>query len=157
MEPVGAAGAPAEWTDRLAISDLVLRFSDAVTRGDAEAVEAMWVDDGVWEESAPVELRIAGARAIRDHVASTLTVDLFVQMVHGAVVTLHGDGRASSRTTLQSFARVADVSFRNLGIYYDELVKVGGRWLFARRRLQNVYVESEPLTGDVVTPRTEIP
>ncbi len=151
-----ATDGPGEWTERAAITDLVVRFSDAVTRGDLDALEALWVREGVWEESAPIDLTIVGAEAIRAHVASMDTVDLFVQMVYGAVVTLHGADRATSRTTLQSFARVQNVAFKNLGIYYDDLVKVEGQWKFARRRLQNIYVETEPLTGDVTLARAHI-
>ncbi len=146
-----------EWIDRLAIADLGVRFSDAVTRGDLDAFEALWVPDGVWEESAPLNLRIVGAAVIRAHVASMDTIDFFVQMTHGAVVTLHGEDRASARTTVQSFARAKDAGFKNLGIYYDDLVKVDGRWKFARRRLENIYIETEPLTGTLATARSDIP
>lgn len=148
---------PAEWADRLAIQDLVLRHSDAVTRGDWSAFEAMWVTDGIWRESAPIDLEIVGVDAIRAHVASLDDVDLFVQMVLGTVVTFEGPRRASARSTLHSLARVGEVSFKNYGIYYDDLVKVDGRWRFARRRLENIYVETEPLTGQVTTARTDIP
>ncbi len=148
---------PAEWVERIAIQDLVVRFSDAVTRGDWEAFEDLWLSDGVWEESAPFDLRIEGASAICAHVTSLETVDFFVQMVHGAVVTLESDERATSRTTIHSFARAGDIGFENLGIYYDELRKVAGEWRFAHRRLENIYVESAPLTGDVTMARREIP
>lgn len=154
---MGMNDGSAEWMARLAVADLVVRFSDAVTRGDLTTVEALWVPDGVWEESAPVDIRIVGAQAIRAHVASMDAVDFFVQMTHGAVVTLHGEDRATSRTTLQSFARVPGASFTNLGIYYDELALVEGQWKFARRRLQNIYVETEPLKGVVTTARADIP
>jgi hypothetical protein len=145
------------WRDRLAVQDLVVRCSDAVTRGAWDQFEAVWTADAVWEESEPVCRRIEGARTIRDQIAASLdAVDLFVQTTHGSVVTLHGDGRATATTTIVGLARVGDHSFFNVGVYYDDLVRRGGGWQFTHRRLQNVYADARPLAGRTVTPRPAI-
>ena len=146
------------WIDKLAITELAYRYADAVTRGDWDAFEAVWAPDGVWEEAPPVEVHVEGARAIREHVAPSLDrADFYVQMIHGVVVTLHGDGRASARTHLQGMAKAGQHTFVNYGIYYDELVKSEAGWQYTFRRLEHLYVESEPLVGHLPISRADIP
>jgi hypothetical protein len=38
-----------EWLDRLAIQDLINRYSDAVTRADWDQCEAVFAPNAVWE------------------------------------------------------------------------------------------------------------
>ena len=38
-----------EWLDRLAIQDLIYRYSDAVTRADWQQCEAVFALDAIWE------------------------------------------------------------------------------------------------------------
>jgi ketosteroid isomerase-like protein len=146
-----------EWIDRLAIQDLVVRYSDAATRGDWDAFEAVWAEDAVWEVGPPVDTRVVGARAIRDDVAASLDrAEVLAQMTHGAVVTLLGDGRATSTTTIHALARTGAHHVVNLGVYYDELAKLDGEWRFTRRRLQPVYSDTSPLPGVVPISRAEL-
>jgi ketosteroid isomerase-like protein len=145
------------WIDRTAIGDLVVRASDAVSRGDWDAFEAVWAPDAVWEESPPMADRLATARGIREAIAArTAGVDLFVQKVHGTVVTLVDDDHATATSTIEGLARVAGQGFRNYGVYYDELVRTGDGWRFAHRFLQNVYVEHPALDGAIAISRTDL-
>ena len=48
-----------EWLDRLAIQDLIYRYSDAVTRADWPQCEAVFAPDALWE-SPPLGLRYGG-------------------------------------------------------------------------------------------------
>ena len=139
-----------EWFDQLAINDVTVRYSDAVTRGDWDAFEATWTADAVWEESPPVSERIVGARAIREHVAAMIDkADFLLQTTHGTVVNLEAPDRASTTTTIHAIAKVGEISFVNFGIYYGNLVKADGIWRFAWRRLQSVYSDYSPLEGPV--------
>lgn len=80
------------WYDKLAIEEVTVRYSDAVTRSDWDAFEATWMPDAVWEESPPMSERVVGARAIREYVADMLDKsDFLVQTTHGTVVNLEGD------------------------------------------------------------------
>jgi hypothetical protein len=143
------------WFDQLAINDVTVRYSDAVTRSDWDAFEATWMPDAVWEENA--DSTIVGARAIRDHVAATLDKCVFmIQTTHGTVVEFDGPDRASATTTIHALARIGDISIVNYGIYYSDLVKVDGVWRFARRSLQVVYSDTSPLDGMVGITRAEL-
>ena len=146
------------WLDRLAIQDVIVRYSDAATRGSWDEFEALWMPEAVWEVGPPIDTRIVGVRAIRDDVTASLgAVDFFVQMTHGSVVTLLGDGRASATTTIHALARRrGHHEVTNYGVYYDELVKAHGTWKFARRRLQPVYTDTSPLPGVAPITRAEL-
>ena len=63
---MGLPGDIDTWIDKLAINELVAQYSDAVTRGDWDAFEAVWAPDGVWQETPPIETEVVGARAIRE-------------------------------------------------------------------------------------------
>lgn len=143
------AGDTARWIDKLAIQELIVRYSDAATRGSWDEFESLWVKDAVWETAAPINDKTVGARAIRDQVMRNLEgEDFLVQMTHGSVITLQGEDRASATTTMHAIARRGDVhAVTNYGVYFDDLVKVDGDWKFAKRRLQPIYLESDPLPG----------
>jgi hypothetical protein len=148
-----------EWIARLAIGELPVRFADAVTRADWDALEALWAPDGVWEESEPFPNRYEGAREIRDRIAASMAaIGAYVQMPHGTVVTALGGGRATAVTTVQGLSVVgdADLVVHNFGVYADELVGAGGRWRFRRRFLQNVYATHGPGGGRVAISRADL-
>jgi hypothetical protein len=94
--------------------ELVIRYADAVTRGDWDAFESVWAPEGVWEEAPPMEAHVEGGRAIRERVATSMEgTDFYVQMIHGVDITLYGDGRASARTHLHGIAKAGDNDFEN--------------------------------------------
>lgn len=140
----------AAWVDKLAIQELIYRYSDAASRGDWDVFATLWTRDAIWEVAPPVGSRVVGAEAIVETVIKNLTgEDFLLQMTHGAVITLHDDDRATSTTTIHAIARRrGEHDVTNYGIYYDELVKVSGTWKFSRRRLVPVYSDPTPLSGD---------
>jgi hypothetical protein len=147
-----------DWLDRLAIQDVIVRYSDAATRGDFDAFGALWTEDAVWEVGPPIDTRVVGVQAILDDVTASLSAeDFFAQMTHGSVVTLLDDAHASATTTIHALARRdGHHQVTNLGVYYDDLVKVDGVWKFARRRLQPVYTDTSPLPGSAPISRADL-
>ncbi len=55
-----------EWLDRLAIQDLITRYSDAVTRADWQQCETLFAVDAVWEQRGAHPERGATADVPRD-------------------------------------------------------------------------------------------
>jgi ketosteroid isomerase-like protein len=148
---------PDRWTDELAIRDLVVRFSDAVTRGDWDQFEAVFTPDAVWEESEPFAGKLVGARTIRESVAASLdAVDLYVQLPHDTTVTALDGPRASAVTTIQGVSGVGGQFVVNFGIYTDELVRTAAGWQFRHRFLQNIYAEFGALAGHIGIGRAEL-
>ena len=84
-----------EWVERLAISDLICRYSSAVTRADWEETEALFTPDAIWEIPA-LGLRFEGAPTIRAFLAETISYDLLLQTAHPPVIRFLGPGQAPS-------------------------------------------------------------
>ena len=75
-----------EWLDRLAIQDLINRYSDAVTRADWQQCESLFAVDAVWESSAG--LRFDSGKSFIDFLKPTTSYGVLIQTPHSSVVTL---------------------------------------------------------------------
>jgi hypothetical protein len=153
-----------EWIERLAIADLIYRFSDSVTRADWDQTEAVFAPDAIWESPA-LGLRFAGARTFRDFLSETTRNDLLILTAHPPVIRLAASEQAQATTTVHELSRGeghADSTLgeagtpRNhelYGIYYDDVAKLDGEWKFTHRLFVPVYVRTDSVTGQVLTPR----
>jgi SnoaL-like domain len=154
-----------EWVDKLAIQELIYRHSDAITRGDLGALEPLYAPDAIWEHSL-LGVRFESARAFFDYIAEGLvTLDFLVQTTHNSVVRLVDDKTAQATTTTLELnhgtlaftadgygAQGDEINLVQWGVYFDDLSKSTGQWLFTRRRMVVSYVEQGALRGDVPTP-----
>jgi hypothetical protein len=166
MEGVGMADQ--EWIDKFAIQELIYSHCDAITRGDLRALEPLYAPDAVWE--IPLfGLRTESVRAFIDFLTdATATAELLVQTAHNPVVRLVDETTARATTTIVEVSRGranADVSIGTAGeevsmtqyaVYYDDVSKSAGRWLFTHRRFVQAYIEHGAVPGDVPTPRSEL-
>jgi hypothetical protein len=152
------------WIDRLAITDLIHRYSDAVTRADWAQCEPLYAPDAVWE-SPLLDMHFDGARAFLDFLAaSTRNLDVLIQTASSPVVRLDGD-RASATTSIREIIRgvtTADDpslppgtprSVDQYGVYYDDLARRDGRWCFVHRVFVPVLVIADGPAGQVVANR----
>jgi hypothetical protein len=152
-----------EWLDRLAIQDLINRYSDAVTRADWRQCELLFAADAVWE--TPAGLRFDSASSFIDFLTPTTSYDVLIQTPHSTVVTLTDADTASATTTIHELTRGigladsdfgqagAEINLEQYGVYYDDFARVEGEWKFSRRQFVPVYVGAGRVTGDVFTPR----
>jgi hypothetical protein len=159
-----------QWIDKFAIQELIYRHADAITRGDLSALEPLYAPDAIWEHSL-LGVRFESARAFLDYFAEGMaTIDLLVQTANNPVVRLVDDKTAHATTTVfevnhGTLAVTADgygtqgdeVNVAQWGVYYDDLSKSTGQWLFTRRRAVMSYVEQGALRGDVLGPRPLAP
>jgi hypothetical protein len=153
------------WLDRLAIQDLIYRYSDAVTRADWEQCEATFAADAVWE-SPKLGMRFDSGTAFVQMLAGSSTSELLIQTPHAPVIKLIGSGKAQATTTIHEWIRgigrvdnvdhqKGDVmNLEQYGVYYDDIARIDGEWKFAHRLFVPIYVGSGCVTGDVVTPRS---
>jgi len=153
--------------DRIAIEDLIYRYSDAVTRADWDQCEGTFATDAVWESPA-LGIRYEGARAFRDFLAQTTTSDILIQTPHAPVIRLLDHESAQCTTTIYEFVRaisLADTPLaktgdeQNLeqwGLYYDDIGKVDGHWVFTHRLYVPMYAGPGVVTGEVLTPRGDL-
>jgi hypothetical protein len=118
--------------DRIAIQNLIYRYSDAVTRADWKQCEAVLAPDAIWE--APLlGLRYESRDAFLETLRATTRFDLLIQTPHSPVVTLADADHASATTTIHEInrgvtqteselgAQGSEVNIDTYGIYYDDI------------------------------------
>jgi hypothetical protein len=110
-------------------------------------------------------LRFVGARTFRDFLGATTGNDLLIQTAHPPVIRLVGPGQAQATTTVHEVMRGESqtdstlgqagtpVNAEQYGIYYDDVVKLDGEWKFIHRLFVPMYVRTDCVTGEVLTPR----
>jgi SnoaL-like domain len=156
------------WMDRLAIQDLIYRYSDAVTRADWDQCLAVFAPDALWE-SPGMGMRFDSPAAFVALLTQTsLTSELLIQTPHAPVIKLTGSDRAGATTTVHEITRGpivgetsygeegADVNFEQYGVYFDDIARIDGDWKFTHRVFVPIYVNSGSATGEVVTPRSQL-
>jgi len=151
-------GSVEEWMDKLAIQERVNRYSDAANRASWDELEACYAPGSVWECIEPNALRFEEPAGIREGVMGFIaTADNFIQTVHNTVVTLHGDGTASARSTIEEIVR-SDGKFDVViwGLSYDEFVKLDEDWKFSRRLFRGVYLDTTTMGGSATAKRDSL-
>jgi hypothetical protein len=156
-----------EALDRLAIQNLIYRYSDAVTRADWQQCEAVFAADAIWE--APLlGLRYDSRDAFLETLRATTVFDLLIQTPHSPVVTLTDADHARATTTIHEMNRGvtqtdselgtqgAEVNIDTYGIYYDDIVRIDGQWKFTHRLFVPFYLTTGSVTGDVLTARSNL-
>ena len=138
--------------DRAEIENLSNRYMVAVDAGDIETVMSTWAEDGVLDwiggvENGKAAIRKAmsnfgGAKPVNIPEGATSRPRTHHQIINH-VIDVNGN---TAHSTAYWFALTNntpqhDVQLLYFGHYEDELVKVGGHWLFKRR---TVYNESQP-------------
>ena len=137
-----SAAIPLTVEDRFAIKDLLVRFAWALDTADADALAGCFTpegvmieevfegDPGVWE----------GESGLRRMVGYYAAIPGFPGRQHYAASTLveGGDGRAQAKSfaLVTECLREAPHNVRFCGYYDDQLVRMEGQWLFARRVLR---------------------
>ena len=134
------------------IEDLLARFDDAVLRNDRETFRSLWVEDGVWEISAPVPMRAEGVNAIVAALDAFHTVNqFFFRSTSRPVIHADGDRAAFRSPTVELARRAGGIGYANAAMYLDEARRVHEEWRFVRRYYQYLWVDSKSqLPGEVV-------
>ncbi|HEX3288129.1 MAG TPA: nuclear transport factor 2 family protein [Mycobacterium sp.] len=156
-----------QYLDRIAIQDLIYRYSDAVTRADWTQCESVFTPDAVWE-SPVLGLRFESREAFLETLRATTTYDLLIQTPHSSVVTLTGADDATATTTIHEMNRgviamageLGDagtpINIDTYGIYYDDVARIDGEWSFTHRLFVPFYLSNGSVTGDILTPRMQL-
>jgi hypothetical protein len=135
--------------DRAEIEDLMSRYLYAFDWQDAEAYAATFAKDGVLEfaggtERGHEELKtVMRDMAVREKAKADASFPPRRHRVRHYVtnLVLEVDGDTARSTSywweFNNDARAGRPYLGTYGHYEDELVRVGGRWLFARRKIYN--------------------
>jgi hypothetical protein len=152
------------WLDRLAIQDVINRYSDAVTRADYEQMATVFTADALWE-SPLLGLRFESARAFIDfQIEGSPRLDVLIQTPHCSVIDLVDAERATATTTIHEMIRGtavddslgevrAAMNVDQYGIYFDDIVKADDVWKFSHRLFAPYLVAPGHVVGDVISHR----
>ena len=141
-----------ELADRLAIRELVERYTLAVTRRDWDAMAACFHEESRWRTSPPFGHDFSTREGIRKGISEAVSSsDFLVQMTHGVVIDDLTPERARVTVVLNEVGRRshAQTGLFLLGVYHDTVTKNAGRWGFEDRYFQAYYVDTAFLTGQV--------
>lgn len=137
--------------DRLAIREVIERFSDAVTHRSWSDLGQAFHEDAVWKVGAPMNLELR----TRDGIVAGLSagigrMDFLAQMTHSMVIAIDGD-RATARTVIHEIGRTSSQKsgICLIGSYNDILSRRDGRWAFDRREFFVIYLNTDWIAGDV--------
>jgi ketosteroid isomerase-like protein len=126
---------PAEAVDIVAITQLAVSYSEAVSRGEIDEAVLVYADDGVLRSAVSDDA--VGRAAIAQLISSNVSgLDFVFQTTHLGLVRVDGD-RATARFPITEWARrSADGrGIQFLGVYYDELQRTTEGWRFTSRFL----------------------
>jgi ketosteroid isomerase-like protein len=117
--------------DRQLIRERFEIYSDAVARQDGETYLACWTDDG---RRLGTGGECAGKDELRAHWQEVFqAIEQMAFFTQLASITVDGD-RADASSYCLEILKLRDGGTRQLvGAYEDQLVRVGGDWLFSQR------------------------
>lgn len=137
--------------DRLAIREVIERFSDAVTHRSWSDLATAFHADAVWKVGAPMNLELQ----TRDGIVAGLSagigrMDFLAQMTHSMVISIDGD-KATARTIIHEVGRTSSQKsgICLIGSYNDILSRRDGRWAFDRREFVIIYLDTSWIDGVV--------
>lgn len=130
---------PAE--DRLAIRELLEAYADAVCRVDADAWQATWTEDGVWELPDYHEIGTVRGRPqiVAMWQAAMAHYPGIIFVTTPGAIEIAGDRATVRSYTSEVYDDAEGRTRRDRGVYEDVIVKRAGRWLFQSRRFRNIH------------------
>ena len=117
--------------DRNAIRELHETYGDAVVRANAEDWGKVWTQDAHWNLMGTA---VDGREAIVALWSQAMGAFEAVSFHCIPSATLVDGDRATGRCQTQEYMKLKDGTTRAIGgLYEDEMVRVDGRWLYAKR------------------------
>jgi len=121
--------------DRLAIQETLHRYCHYLDRGRWEEFATLFTDDCCLDLSQVLG-RYDGVAGIRQFTETLRSVDLFMRhLIMNIVIDGNGERARTASYVIAITGPPGDAQQQTTGLYEDELIKRGGRWLLHRRRL----------------------
>src|ERR1700727_1709712 len=120
--------------DEAAIRNLAAAYSDAVNRGDAEGMAAVFAPDGIIEKPGAGDPVVGIEKIAKRYRRLQRERDFLCQMIHSGIVEIAVD-TATARWWVSELKKPADGDdyLYMVGVYQDWLVKLDIGWRFAKR------------------------
>ncbi|MGW6962385.1 nuclear transport factor 2 family protein [Streptomyces chartreusis] len=137
------------------IKDLILHFADACSAFDSARFARSWAEQGTWTITGPNPFTVtANPDEFEQLHAKMLSGwDGFIQLIHSSLVTVSGDtATARSYVTEIGQPHGEPGGYTNHGLYLDQLIRTPQGWRFAVREYHYRYLDTSPLTGQLIPP-----
>jgi hypothetical protein len=137
---------------RQPIAELVHRYCDAVVRQDQEQWGATWSEDSLWD-LGPDRIIEGRGPIIAHWLESMAPIEVVVQQASNGEVRSTGETRAEGRWYITEHIKRRSGELGMLLAWYDDTyVREAGSWLFASRRLTQIYKGPPDLSGSWTHP-----
>ncbi len=132
--------------DYLAIERIQVDYAGFFDRRDIDGYVGLFTEDGEWANEAGSHKGRAAIRAMLDGMIGKSPVPNLANyhIVSNPRIELHGDtAKATSRYVFVTRGPEGQPTPVLSGVYHDELVRQGGRWLIKKRFAETVMPTSE--------------
>jgi ketosteroid isomerase-like protein len=129
--------------DRIAISELIDSYGDAVSRNSAQDWGANWAPDAVWNLNLPNLPKVEGREAIVALWTQAMAAYEWVIMTSKAGEIIVNGDRGSGRFYTWELTRLKGGEEQRIsGRYEDSYIKKDGRWYFQTRTYKMLHIQS---------------
>jgi len=137
---------------RQPIAELVHRYCDAVVRRDRDQWGATWSEESLWD-LGPDRIIEGRGPIIAHWLESMAPIEVVVQQASNGEVRSTGETTAEGRWYITEHIKRRSGEFGMLLAWYDDTyVREAGSWLFASRRLTQIYKGPPDLSGSWTHP-----
>src|SRR5262245_46627378 len=130
-----------EWAEKLAIQELCARYCHTIDSQDAEGWARCFTADGVFEFDG---WAIRGRAALAEYAEVHARVMRCRHLTLNCLYEVREDRATGRSATVVTLATAGGYKILGHGAYQDQLVKEGGQWRLAYRRVQNDHLVADP-------------
>jgi hypothetical protein len=130
-----------EWVEKLAIQELCARYCQTIDVQDCEGWADCFTAEGVFEFDG---WAIEGRAALREYAEVHARLMRCRHLTLNLLYEVRGDSAFGTSTTVVTLATAGGYKILGQGAYEDRLVKEGGRWRIASRRVRTDRLVADP-------------
>ena len=130
-----------EWAEKLAIQELCARYCHTIDSQDPEGWAQCFTPDGVFEFDG---WAIRGRPALAEYAEVHARVMRCRHMTLNCLYEVRGERATGRSTTVVTLATEGGYKILGQGAYEDQMVKEGGRWHIAHRRVRTDRLVADP-------------
>ena len=121
------------WIEKLAIQELCARYCQTIDSQDCAGWADCFTDNGVFEFD---DCAIQGRAALWEYAEAHARVMRCRHMTLNCLYEVRGERATGRSTTVVTLATEGGYKILGQGAYEDQMVKEGGRWHIAHRRVR---------------------
>ena len=122
-----------EWAEKLAIQELCARYCHTIDSQDSEGWAQCFTPDGVFEFDG---WAIRGRPALAEYAEVHARVMRCRHLTLNCLYEVSGDRATGRSTTVVTLATEGGYKILGQGAYEDQMVREGGQWRIALRRVR---------------------